>query len=355
MRGESSVSVVIPCYNYGRYLRECVASVLGQVGVETRVLIIDDASPDDSAAVAAALAAADARVELRVHAANRGHIATYNEGLEWASGTYTVLLSADDMLTPGALQRACALMDAHPEVGFVYGRALVFRDDRRRPQPKTGAGRWTIWRGHEWFEMRCRMTECCIYSPEAVVRTSLLRQLGGFRAELPHAADLEMWMRLALHADVGYIAGPHQAYYRDHLQAMHRVQYGTVLADLTQVRSAFDILFRDYSDVIANRQGLAGIVRRTLARRALRSACREYDRARPNPTGVAALEDLALATYSDARTLPEWRGLQRRKRLGPRLSWMLQPFMAMTAQGVYRVLRRRRLQREGLCLQRAIL
>ena len=351
----SSVSVAIPCYNYGRYLGECVASVLEQTGVDVRVLIIDDASTDDSAAVAAALAAADARIECRVHAVNQGHIRTYNEGLQWASGTYTVLLSADDALTPGALQRACALLDAHANVGFVYGRALVFRDDRPRPRPQTEPGRCRIWPGREWFELRCRMTECCLHSPEAVVRTSVLRQLGGFREELPHAGDLEMWMRLALHADVGYIAGTHQAYYRDHLQSMHRQRYGTVFADLVQVRAAFEVLFRDYGQVIADRSRLEDIVKRTLARRALRAACREYDRGRPASRDAAALEALAMATYSAADALGEMRGLQRRKRLGPALCRILQPFTAMTAQRVYGALRRRRLHRQGLCLQRAIL
>src|SRR4051794_4607901 len=118
----SRVDVVIPCYNYGRFLRDCVASVLGQAGVDVRVLVIDDCSKDDTPAVGAVLAAADARVEFRRHAVNRGHIATYNEGLlEWAAGDYALLLSADDLLIPGALARAAALMDAHPEVGMTYG------------------------------------------------------------------------------------------------------------------------------------------------------------------------------------------------------------------------------------------
>ena len=58
-----------------------------QEGVDVRVLIIDDASPDDSAEVAKKIAARDPRVEVVVHATNRGHIATYNEGLlDWADG-----------------------------------------------------------------------------------------------------------------------------------------------------------------------------------------------------------------------------------------------------------------------------
>ena len=125
----SSVSVVIPCYNYGHFLPDCVNSVLtDQPGVDIRVLVIDDASTDDSAQVAKQIAANDSRVEVITHSLNAGHLATYNEGLlDWADGDYAVLLSADDQLTPGALSRACALLDAHPEVGFSYGHPVWFK------------------------------------------------------------------------------------------------------------------------------------------------------------------------------------------------------------------------------------
>ena len=104
----SSVSVIVPSYNYAHFLRECVESVMSQVGVDIRLLVIDDASADNTPEVAAELVAHDARVEYRRHSKNCGHIATYNEGLAWANGDYTVLLSADDMLTPGSLQPRCA-------------------------------------------------------------------------------------------------------------------------------------------------------------------------------------------------------------------------------------------------------
>src|SRR5215469_6910820 len=68
-----SVSIVIPCYNYGRYLPECVGSVLDQQGVIVDVLVIDDASPDGSAEVARRLAADDPRVRAVCHEENRGH------------------------------------------------------------------------------------------------------------------------------------------------------------------------------------------------------------------------------------------------------------------------------------------
>ncbi len=99
----SSVSVVIPCYHYGHFLREATGSALPcQDDVDVRVLIIDDASTDNSVEIAKAIAEEDSRVQVAVHSVNRGNIATYNEGLlDWADGDYTVLLSADDQLTPG--------------------------------------------------------------------------------------------------------------------------------------------------------------------------------------------------------------------------------------------------------------
>ena len=145
----SSVSVVIPCYKYGHFLEEAVTSVLDdQEGVDVRVLIIDDASPDDSAEMARKIAARDPRVEVAVHAANKGNIATFNEGLlEWADGDYCVLMSADDRLTPGALRRARDLLDAHPSVGFVYGHPLWIMDGAPLPAARTRVRGWSVWSG----------------------------------------------------------------------------------------------------------------------------------------------------------------------------------------------------------------
>src|SRR5260370_37680329 len=107
-RAMTSVSVVIPCYKYGHFLEEAVTSVLDdQEGVDVRVLIIDDASPDDSADVARKIAARDHRGEVAVHAGKQGNNATFNKGLiESADGDYCVLVSADER--PTARARWCA-------------------------------------------------------------------------------------------------------------------------------------------------------------------------------------------------------------------------------------------------------
>lgn len=346
----STVRVVVPNYNYARFLLTCVESVLSQEDVDVLVLIIDDASSDDSPRVAERLAGKDQRVQFRRHTENQGHLKTFNEGLEWAIGaTYAVVLDADDALTPGALRRACELLDAHQELGFVYGRPLVFHGDGPLPRAPNRSPRWKTWRGSEWFEIRCRRAQNCVASPEVVMRTSVLRKAGGFQEDLPHTADFELWMRLALHAGVGYIAGPHQAYYRKHSAGMWCRLFSTDLADLTHVHKAFETIFQHHAASIQGRDRLEKMVKRMLARHALRSACRALECGPSKLAEASGLEALAVAAYSDVTDLPEWRSLSWRKMVGPQLSRMAHPFLVMS-QGLRlaRQVNRFRLRSTGL-------
>jgi glycosyltransferase involved in cell wall biosynthesis len=323
----TSVSVVIPCYQYGHYLEEAVSSVLDdQAGVDVRVLIIDDASPDDSADAARKIAARDPRVDVIAHAANKGNIATYNEGLlEWADGDYCVLMSADDRLTPGALRRARDLLDAHPGVGFVYGHPLWFWQDKPVPRARTTLQGWSVWPGQWWLERRLRQAENCITSPEVVVRTSLQKRVGGYDARLPHAGDQEMWMRLAANADVGFLRGVDQAYYRVHGQNM-RTSFDALM-DLRQKRLAFEVVLDRNNGSLSDAKVLSDLVHRKLSWQALWTAARAYDRGHAEQTPVDELVAFAFDCWPEADAFPVYRTLQLRKRIGPRAMPYLQPFI----------------------------
>ena len=323
----SRVDVVIPCYNYGRFLGECVsAAIEDQPGADVRVLIIDDASTDDSAEIAQKLAASDDRVEVRVHPVNRGHIATFNEGLlDWADGDYCVLISADDRLAPGALRRAADVMDAHPEVGFVYGNAVEFRDGKEAPPARTESRGQVIWPGHWWLKRRFREARNCVFSPEIVVRTSLQHQVGGYNPDLHHTSDLEMWMRLAAYSDVAYIRVD-QAFYRKHDSNMSR-ELSDRLVTLTQVRAAFEAVLRQCGDVLPDAAGLSATVHRRLAWEALWSATRAYDRRRTDRVPVDGLVAFAFDCWPGAARLGTYRSLQLRRRIGPTVMPYLQPFI----------------------------
>jgi glycosyltransferase involved in cell wall biosynthesis len=329
----SSVSVVIPCYRYGHFLEAAVSSVLDdQDGVDVRVLIIDDASPDDSARVAKEIASRRAQVDVIVHSVNRGNIATFNEGLlEWADGDYSLLLSADDRATPGALARARDLMDAHPEVGMVYGRALWVRDGAPLPEARTTVRGWSVWRGQEWLERRFRQAENPLTTPEVVVRTSLQHRVGGYDPQLPKAADMELFMRLAAHAHVGFIRGVDQAFYRLHGSNMSSAV--TALMDLQQRRSVFEVVLERYGSRLVDTDRLSDMVHQQLAREALWAAGRVYDRGRlreselgrvlmgggteESERDVDQLLEFAADCWPEVKGARLYRTLKARRRLGP--------------------------------------
>jgi glycosyltransferase involved in cell wall biosynthesis len=240
--GMAGIDVIVPCYRYADYLAECVDSVLATEGFAVRVLILDDASPDHTPAVAEALCRKDARVTYRRHERNQGHIATYNEGLQWATAECLLLLSADDFVTPGALARAVALMQARPELSMVYGPFVELRQGEPRP-PMPPAD---LAAGHEIYDMRRfyalnRLTNP-VHTSTAVVRTRLQHKVGGYRPELTHSGDQEMWLRLALQGPVGYIDRP-QGVWRKHGENMSCYYYADMLRDIAQRRAMLDILF----------------------------------------------------------------------------------------------------------------
>jgi glycosyltransferase involved in cell wall biosynthesis len=328
-----SVSVIVPCYRYAALLQGCVDSVLAQDGVDVRVLIVDDCSPDETPEVAGRLAARDPRVEYRRHSVNRGLIPTANEGLAWADGDYVVLLSADDLLVPGCLRRAVAIMEESPGVGMVYGRPLLAREGRALPVPKGRHSGTKVWAGADWIRLRCRTAHNCISSPEVVVRTSVQRSVGGYDAACFHTSDLNMWLRIAAVSDIAYVKGVPQAIYRIHAGSMLRSQAGD-LEDLRERRAAFDTFFAGSGADLAEAAELSAMAGRALARQALWRVSRAYDRGLPEGASISRVDDLlafAFEVYPQANRLREWRGLQLRKRIGAGRSLWFPPFLASGA------------------------
>ena len=342
-----TVSVIIPCYKYGRFLEQCVQSALSQQGVDVRVLIIDDCSPDDSYSVATRLADLDSRVTARRHEVNRGNIATFNEGLlEWADGKYSVLISADDILADGALARAAAVMESFPGVGLVYGHAINWIDSKPLPPARTRPGKIRRWKGIEWIRVVCGLGHNVITSPEVVVRTSVQHEVGPYRSDLPHGADMELWLRFAAHCDIAFIEGVDQAYYRIHGSNMTVGR--THVVDLRERAGVFDYFFAGAGATLPGAAELWRKANRRLAKEALWRACRAYDRRHLDEVSVPDLKEFAYRVYADARSLPESWGLRWREWVGPTIPPYLQVFMLSAVyRRVQNILWWRRWRRKG--------
>ena len=102
---KGELDIIIPAYNAGRYLRECMDSVLAQqTRYSFRVLAIDDGSTDETGELLDGYAARDSRVHV-VHQENRGHSGARNAGLEMADAELIMFLDSDDVLFPDAVEQ----------------------------------------------------------------------------------------------------------------------------------------------------------------------------------------------------------------------------------------------------------
>lgn len=166
-RAAPTISVVIPCYNYARYVGGAIESALGQGYIHRQVIVVNDGSTDGSLDV---IERYRGRVEL-IDQPNRGSIAAYTRGFEQARGDIVIFLDADDLLTPGALERvarawspACAKVQYDLRIIDAEGRDLGRRFCNfapgydaarvRRDFLRTGTYRWPVTAGNaysRWF------------------------------------------------------------------------------------------------------------------------------------------------------------------------------------------------------------
>ncbi|WP_425956193.1 glycosyltransferase family 2 protein [Xylanimonas sp. McL0601] len=287
-----SVSVVIPCYNYARFVDAAIRSALSQQGVSVDVVVVDDASTDASADVAEAVASTDDRVRVVRRARNGGPVATFNEGMEHATGDYLVRLDADDLLTPGSLARSTAVAEAYPTVGLVYGRPLHF-SSTQPPPARAAVDRWLLWPGHDWLADRVRTGVNVITSPEVLMRRSIVDLVGGQR-DLAHSHDFEMWLRLATVSDVAYVQGPDQAWHREHPTSLSTT-LAPLTGDLEERRLAFTVLFDWSEDFLPQTAELRSVAGRRLAAEAAHVLVHLDDVGQCTPDAAAALRAFAEA------------------------------------------------------------
>jgi glycosyltransferase involved in cell wall biosynthesis len=130
------VSIIVPCFNYARYLPDCVGSILSQQDVaDFEVLLIDDASTDDTVDVMRSIN--DPRVRLMFNEKNLGHVGTITRGLRAARGQFVARIDPDDRYRADFLTATLEQFEKHPEVGLVYGDVSQIDDTGRITQARS--------------------------------------------------------------------------------------------------------------------------------------------------------------------------------------------------------------------------
>ncbi|WP_220039943.1 glycosyltransferase family 2 protein [Nonomuraea aridisoli] len=183
-----AVSVVIPCYNYGRYLPQALDSVLGQTFSDWEIVVVDDGSTDDSPAVAQDFIDRhpDRRIRL-LRQANAGVSAARNAGIAAAAGRYILPLDADDVIAPTMLEKTTAVLDAEPDIAIASTDLFIFTDAEDLPPQVLPLPPYT----KELLLQRLIMFYCSLYRREA------WEVVGGYNESMRAGEDWDFWIGCA--------------------------------------------------------------------------------------------------------------------------------------------------------------
>ncbi|MCE5256776.1 MAG: glycosyltransferase family 2 protein [Spirochaetaceae bacterium] len=180
-----TISVIIPAYNASETLAKALESVLVQdmEGRKVEVVIVDDGSSDDTAAVAECYVRRYPGIIRLLHQKNAGPAAARNAGVAAAEGDYIAFLDADDEWLPGKLRAQMELLEANPGVALVC-TSRTSRLFRLRP---------TLFR----LSFRSLLLSNKVYTSSVVIRKCALEAAGGFDPSRRLSEDYELWLKVA--------------------------------------------------------------------------------------------------------------------------------------------------------------
>ena len=215
---EPLVSICVPTYNGARYLRECLDSAVGQTFRAIEIVIVDDASADETPAIAEEYARADDRVRLIRNPRRLGLVGNWNRSIELARGAWVKLLFQDDLLEPACIERMVAA--AHPAGPPIVAcwRRIVFEDMEelathrydRYAAEESLQGVFALERlvSAERFcdAVLAHIGQNFVGEPTAVlVKRTAFEEYGTFNSDLIAVPDLEYWVRVAANTGIALV------------------------------------------------------------------------------------------------------------------------------------------------------
>ena len=218
------VSIVLPNYNYARYLDERIQSLLNQTYSDFELIILDDTSTDNSIEVIEKYTG-DTRVKTKFYSENSGlPYKRWNDGADLAQGEYLLIAGADDSCHPTLLEKLVEKLDAHPSVGLAFSQSLETDID----------GNYVCslveWTNHldleRWKadfieegknELQYLLFQCTIPNASSVLmRREVFIKAGKFDVNLRLAADYLLWIKMLAISDIAFVAEPLN-YFRRHV------------------------------------------------------------------------------------------------------------------------------------------
>lgn len=195
---EPMVSVLMPNHNGGRFLGKAIDSVLNQTFRDFELIVVEDGSTDDSAAILGGFS--DPRLRVITLPQNEHICYALNTGLQQARGTYIARLDSDDCWMPDKLEKQVGYMRSHPECGASFTWVEVV-DEQERTLSREESPFVDLFHGenrsreqwlHDFF-----FHGSCLCHPTAVFPRAVAEEMGGYRVSLVQLQDYDLWIRIA--------------------------------------------------------------------------------------------------------------------------------------------------------------
>lgn len=203
----TELSIIIPCYNYARYLRTSVDSVLNQNYPDYELLLIDDGSSDETWNIMQSYAAKYPHIRIFKNESNQGIFKSNQRGWQEATGKYLHFFSADDLYQPSCLPSVMQLFQANPHLGLVCTDIGYFQDGTSAVTPNRLLATCKVPRIFTKGEMipLFQTTNFWIPGLTCVVKNETLQKYGHLDPKLENISDWFCFHKIALFEGVGYI------------------------------------------------------------------------------------------------------------------------------------------------------
>lgn len=210
----STVSILTTLYNHQDYILETLNSAIYQSYPPSQIVVIDDASTDDSIAITKQIR--DPRIELHLGNYNLGGPNTV-KGLSLCTGDFVAILNSDDLWDKDKLGEQIAYLDTHPNCGAIFTRVQII-DENSQPWLKGTNSLESLFAAqnrprNEWLRHFFHFGNAFCAS-SAMIRREIFDRLGLFDARYIQLQDFEMWLRIALAGYDLYIINEPLTYYR---------------------------------------------------------------------------------------------------------------------------------------------
>lgn len=216
------ISVAMSVYNNARYVAASIESILSQTASDFEFLILNDGSTDASADIIESYARRDRRIRV-VHQANRGLIPSLNLLIQMARAPLIARMDGDDISLPQRFERQLAFLMSNSDHGVV-GTSTYDIDEEGR-----------LAKHHDEYPLDHegvvkdleRWSPLCHSS--VMMRTEIVRAVGGYRGAYRHCEDYDLWLRLSLHTRLCSLAGQLHYYRRspDQISSRHALDQQT--------------------------------------------------------------------------------------------------------------------------------